>query len=46
MYSQQRYGPGKSYYTWLEYFPNVDLYYIVSYPFPYQPSNPPPFHKT
>ncbi|KAL3423527.1 hard-surface induced protein [Phlyctema vagabunda] len=22
------YGPGKSYYTWLEYFPNVDLYYI------------------
>ncbi|KAI4604459.1 hypothetical protein KJ359_000597 [Pestalotiopsis sp. 9143b] len=23
-----RYGPGKSYYTWLEYFPNVDLYYI------------------
>jgi hypothetical protein len=22
------YGPGKSYYTWLEYFPHVDLYYI------------------
>lgn len=22
------YGPGASYYTWLEYFPNVDLYYI------------------
>ncbi|KAK9419433.1 putative Methyltransferase domain-containing protein [Seiridium unicorne] len=22
------YGPGKSYYTWLEYFPNVDLYYM------------------
>jgi hypothetical protein len=22
------YGPGKSYYTWLEYFPRVDLYYI------------------
>lgn len=22
------YGPGKSYYTWLDYFPNVDLYYI------------------
>ncbi|KAB5511552.1 S-adenosyl-L-methionine-dependent methyltransferase [Coniochaeta sp. 2T2.1] len=22
------YGPGKSYYTWLEFFPNVDLYYI------------------
>jgi hypothetical protein len=25
---RQSYGPGKSYYTWLEYFPNVDLYYI------------------
>jgi SAM-dependent methyltransferase len=24
----QQYGPGKSYYTWLEYFPNVDLYYM------------------
>ncbi|KPI43467.1 8-demethyl-8-alpha-L-rhamnosyl tetracenomycin-C 2'-O-methyltransferase [Cyphellophora attinorum] len=22
------YGPGASYYTWLEYFPNVDLYYM------------------
>jgi hypothetical protein len=22
------YGPGKSYYTWLEFFPHVDLYYI------------------
>lgn len=22
------YGPGKSYYTWLEFLPNVDLYYI------------------
>lgn len=22
------YGPGKSYYTWLEYLPNVELYYI------------------
>jgi len=22
------YGPGASYYTWLEYFPDVDLYYI------------------
>ncbi|PKS11718.1 hypothetical protein jhhlp_001706 [Lomentospora prolificans] len=22
------YGPGKSYATWLEYFPNLDLYYI------------------
>jgi frataxin-like iron-binding protein CyaY len=22
------YGPGASYYTWLEYLPNVDLYYI------------------
>lgn len=22
------YGPGASYYTWLEYFPHVDLYYI------------------
>lgn len=22
------YGPGASYYTWLEYFPQVDLYYI------------------
>ena len=22
------YGPGASYYTWLEYFPYVDLYYI------------------
>lgn len=22
------YGPGASYYTWLEYFPNVDLYFI------------------
>jgi len=22
------YGPGKSYYTWLEYLPNVDLYFI------------------
>ncbi|EMD00584.1 hypothetical protein BAUCODRAFT_175520 [Baudoinia panamericana UAMH 10762] len=22
------YGPGKSFYTWLEYFPRVDLYYI------------------
>lgn len=22
------YGPGKSYYTWLEYFPNVELYYM------------------
>lgn len=22
------YGPGKSYDTWLEYFPNLDLYYI------------------
>ena len=22
------YGPGHSYYTWLEYFSNVDLYYI------------------
>jgi len=22
------YGPGASYYTWLEYFTNVDLYYI------------------
>jgi hypothetical protein len=22
------YGPGASYYTWLEYFPNVDLHYI------------------
>jgi Methyltransferase domain len=22
------YGPGKSYYTWLDYFPHVDLYYI------------------
>ncbi|CZT16985.1 uncharacterized protein RCC_02817 [Ramularia collo-cygni] len=22
------YGPGASYYTWLEYFPKVDLYYI------------------
>ncbi|KAK8122122.1 hypothetical protein PG984_010792 [Apiospora sp. TS-2023a] len=22
------YGPGKSYYTWLEYFPYVDLYYM------------------
>ncbi|KAJ1326185.1 forkhead protein FKH [Microdochium nivale] len=22
------YGPGHSYHTWLEYFPNVDLYYI------------------
>ena len=24
----QNYGPGKSYYTWLEYFPFVDLYYM------------------
>jgi hypothetical protein len=23
-----KYGPGASYYTWLEYFSNVDLYYI------------------
>lgn len=22
------YGPGKSYYTWLEFLPNVDMYYI------------------
>jgi len=22
------YGPGKSYYTWREFLPNVDLYYI------------------
>jgi hypothetical protein len=22
------YGPGKSYYTWLEFFPHVELYYI------------------
>ncbi|KAH7028054.1 uncharacterized protein B0I36DRAFT_146617 [Microdochium trichocladiopsis] len=22
------YGPGASYYTWLEYFPHVDLYYL------------------
>lgn len=22
------YGPGHSYYTWLEFLPNVDLYYI------------------
>ncbi|KAI0124720.1 hard-surface induced protein 5 [Xylariales sp. AK1849] len=22
------YGPGKSYHTWLEYFPHVDLYYM------------------
>ena len=22
------YGPGKSYYTWLEFFPNVELYYM------------------
>lgn len=22
------YGPGKSYHTWLEFFPNVDMYYI------------------
>jgi len=22
------YGPGKSYYTWLEFFPNVDLYFM------------------
>lgn len=25
-----QYGPGKSYYTWLEFFPHVDLYYIES----------------
>ena len=24
----QHYGPGASYYTWLDYFPNVELYYI------------------
>lgn len=24
----QRYGPGASYYTWLAYFPHVDLYFI------------------
>ena len=28
--SLEAYGPGASYYTWLEYLPSVDLYYIES----------------
>jgi hypothetical protein len=27
---EMEYGPGASYYTWLEYFPHIDLYYIES----------------